>query len=298
MLMINIFDFISANSSYFDQLTFGDRGEIFIDYVCPIKENQARVWSDKNCLMYILEGSKGYASMDYYHESQPHQVLFIRKGGYVLHQRFEKPYRALIFMFDDAVIQEFLVDYPQLLTMKVSTETDFMRQPVVLELQSSSFVESVFRSSLDYLKDATAESRVSLKLKFRELLVNLLREKDSNYFYLYLSWLRHDDAVSFIKLMRENSHCHFTVEQLARVAGMSLSTFKRIFRQHFGVPPGKWLDEQRMSNAIAMLYHSDKTISEIAFELGYSDSPAFTKAFKRATGQNPGDYRRTSADLK
>lgn len=292
--MVNIYDFICSDSSYFDQLKFSKGGELFIDYLCPITEPRARVWTHKNCLMYVVQGAKGYASIDHYHESHQHQVLFLRKGGYVLHQHFEKPYRALIFMFEDEAIKTLIADYPDLLNKKVLTKADFMKQPVVLELESSSFIESIFISSLEYLKQPTTESVISLKLKFNELLVNLLRGEESNLFHMYLSWLCNDESVSFIKLMRENSHCNFTTKELARTAGMSLSTFKRVFKKHFNLPPGQWLREQRIANAVVLLSTTDHTISEIAFKLGYNDAAAFSKAFKRAINLNPADYRQKS----
>src|SRR5690348_10771886 len=102
--MLNMYDFIATNSSYFDQLKFGRQDDLFIDYICPIKEMKSRVWSHKNCLMYVVQGEKGYASSRQLYESGKGEVLFIRKGGYILFQRFKEPYRALIFMFgDDAV---------------------------------------------------------------------------------------------------------------------------------------------------------------------------------------------------
>lgn len=289
--MLNMYDFISSQASYFDQLKFSDGGELFIDYLCPITEPKAQVWTHKNCLMYVVKGAKGYASMDLYHKSQEHQVLFFRKGGYILHQYFEEPYRALIFMFDEKAVKTLLAEYPDLLKRKENKKSDFKRQPVVVELQSSSFVESIFTSSLEYLKEPSTESEISLKLKFKELLVNLLREKDHNAFHMYLSWICNDESVSFIKLMRENSHFNFTTQELARTAGMSLSTFKRTFKKHFDRSPGQWLRDKRISHAKGLLSNTDTTISEIAFQLGYNDASAFSKAFKRQTNQNPTDYR-------
>src|SRR4051812_24926556 len=100
---INIYDFICSTSSYKDQLKFGRSGEMFIDYHCTITDDHSRVWSHKNCLIYIVQGRKGYESLDNFHLSNNHQVLFIRKGGFILHQQFGKPYHALIFMFEDAL---------------------------------------------------------------------------------------------------------------------------------------------------------------------------------------------------
>ena len=127
--MLNMYDFIAANSSYFDQLKFGSQGDLFIDYICPIKEMKTRVWSHKNCLMYVVQGAKGYASMNQHHESKNREVLFIRKGGYVLFQRFKEPYRALIFKFGDDAVKSLLTEYPDLLSLDSKTKTGFIDQP-------------------------------------------------------------------------------------------------------------------------------------------------------------------------
>src|SRR5690606_12792165 len=113
--MVNIYDFICFNSSSFEQLKFGKKGDVFIDYLCTIQEKKARAWSHNNCLMYVIQGVKGYDSLNHYHQSREHKLIFIRKGGVILHQFFQEPYRALIFMFDDEVIKELLSEYPKLL---------------------------------------------------------------------------------------------------------------------------------------------------------------------------------------
>lgn len=286
--MINIYDFICANAEYFDQLKFGNDERIFIDYLCPIKEKQARAWSHKNCLMYVCRGEKGYGSGDHVYRSRQHEVLFIRKGGVVLHQFFEEPYRALIFMFDDTAIHSFFSEFPYLMRQDDGNVLNLEKQPTVTSLPSTSFIQSAFLSALDYLKSPAEENRAALEIKFKELLVSLLREKESNSFNGYMSAVCCDEAASFIKLMRDNSHYNFTTSELARIAGMSLSTFKRQFSRHFGIPPGTWLREQRMGRAVAML-SQNRTVTEVAFELGYSDAAAFSKAFKLATHRNPSD---------
>ena len=42
--MINIYDFICANATSFDQLMFGEKDDVFIDYLCPIQQVKARAW--------------------------------------------------------------------------------------------------------------------------------------------------------------------------------------------------------------------------------------------------------------
>lgn len=292
--MVNIYDFITGNASHFRQAQFDGQNGIFIDYLCPITEMKSRVWTHRNCLMYVMEGAKGYASLSQYHESKEGQVLFIRKGGYVLFQKFEKPYRALIFMFGDSALKSLLEQYPELLKKQDHTESIFMEQPELLPLEPSPHVRSVFMTSLDYLDDVSVRNTVSLNLKFKELMVNLLDEKQPSAFHLYLSWICSDERAAFIKLVNENSHMNFTTPELARTAGMSLSTFKRMFQRHIGAPPGKWLRKKRIERARALLRNSGKSISDIAFELGYSDAAAFSKAYKQTMGVNPTDDRLSS----
>lgn len=289
--MINMYDYICANASLVDQMKFGKKGDIFIDYICVIDDRKARTWSHKNCLMYVVRGIKGYDTHDHYHESAPHQVLFIRKGGVVLHQIYEEPYRALIFMVDDSTIQNIISEYPKLFALQPGPRIDFTSYPSLANLQTSRHIQSIFYSALEYLKNPTPESQISLELKFKELVVNLIRQKESNTFVEYLSWLCQESEAAFIKLMRENCQNNFTVKELARIAGMSLSTFKREFVRVLGLPPGKWLDNQRMTKAYYYLLHTSKTISEIAFDLGYSDTSAFSRWFKHRTGQSPQLFR-------
>ena len=289
--MINIYDFIVTNSSLFDQSKFGSKGDILIDYLCPIQEKKTSVWSHKNCLMYVVQGAKGYDTFQHYHQSGKHQVLFIRKGGVVLHQFFKEPYRALIFMFDDNTILEIMSEYPLLFVVGHNQNIDLEEYPPITELKSNVHVQSIFFSALDYLKNPAPESTISLSIKFKELIINVLREKGSNAFVQYLSWVCRDNDASFIKLMRENCHNQFTVKELARLSCMSLSTFKREFVRILGVPPGKWMNDQRVTRALYLLRHTEKLIGEIAFDLGYNDASAFSRWFKQQTNQSPVEYR-------
>lgn len=292
--MINMYDFITANASNFDQLKFGKYNDIFIDYLCPLTDAKSRVWTHKNCLMYVMQGVKEYASLEHYHKSQEGEVLFISKGGYILFQHFEKPYRALIFMFNDDAIRDLVLEYPDLLRTEQHARNAFLHESEILPLESNAFIESIFLSSLMYVQDPAEESPISLELKFKELLINLLRKREDNAFYRYLSWLSLDDEVSFIKLMKDNSHLNFTSEELARAAGMSLSSFKRNFKKYFGLPPGKWLHQQRIARAKKMLKNQVRNISDIAFELGYNDAASFSKAFKGAIGMSPSEFTRST----
>jgi AraC-like DNA-binding protein len=89
----------------------------------------------------------------------------------------------------------------------------------------------------------------------------------------------------------------WTVEELAREAGMSRSAFAARFRDSVGLSPLDYVTRWRMFRAGAMLRRGDRSIAEIAVRVGYENESAFAKAFKRVTGITPGVYRREGGEI-
>ena len=90
------------------------------------------------------------------------------------------------------------------------------------------------------------------------------------------------------------------VEDAARVAGVSRGMLIRLFQQHFGKGPRRFLQEIRMNQIRYLLDGTELPLSEIAHRTGYGSDMALSLAFKRETGMAPGAYRmlRRHAPLK
>ena len=82
----------------------------------------------------------------------------------------------------------------------------------------------------------------------------------------------------------------WTVESLAEAAGMSRSAFAVRFKELLGQTPLEYLTEWRMQKAMQILRQRDKKLIEVARLVGYESDAAFSKAFKRVVGANPGQY--------
>lgn len=78
-----------------------------------------------------------------------------------------------------------------------------------------------------------------------------------------------------------------TIPELARVAGINEFTLKKGFRQLFSQSIFSYLTDYRMKMARTMLLESEKTVSELAYELGYSSPQHFSMAFKKKFGLAP-----------
>jgi AraC-like DNA-binding protein len=84
----------------------------------------------------------------------------------------------------------------------------------------------------------------------------------------------------------------WTLDTLARATRTSRATLTRRFADLTGQSPMAYLTAWRMSLAARRLRDGDATVRQIARELGYDSEFAFARAFKRATGSAPGQYRK------
>jgi len=79
---------------------------------------------------------------------------------------------------------------------------------------------------------------------------------------------------------------------LAAECGLSISYFARSFKTSFGVSPHRWLNEQRVEYAKALMASSREPLAGIALQAGFSDQAAFTRTFHKIVGDAPGRWRR------
>lgn len=92
--------------------------------------------------------------------------------------------------------------------------------------------------------------------------------------------------------MRRNVDQAITLEELVPISGMSRTNYMRMFEAAMGTSPIKYLIELRIEEAGRQLRSTDQTITEIAFDVGFSDSNYFSRQFRKVHGQSPRDYRK------
>jgi AraC-like DNA-binding protein len=123
--------------------------------------------------------------------------------------------------------------------------------------------------------------------------------------YLLRTWFagHHDDAGwgralsdptvgAALSLIHTDPGRAWTLDTLARATQTPRATLTRRFAALTGQSPMAYLAAWRMSIAARGLRDSDATVRQIAHEVGYDSEFAFARAFKRATGSAPGQYRK------
>lgn len=102
------------------------------------------------------------------------------------------------------------------------------------------------------------------------------------------------NAVCYAK--KNFSDTNLSVEHVAEHAGFSIDYFNRVFLAHTGFTVMSYVNYMRIKKAVELLRNTEKTMLDIALEVGYDSHEGFIKAFKRIYGVAPSEYRKGNRD--
>lgn len=186
---------------------------------------------------------------------------------------------------------------------------NLQRNPVVsslppvlkLDVREGSGAEWI-RSTFNYAAGEIAEGRAgseTILAKLSELLfVEAVRRYTETLTGGQTGWLAglKDPYLSrALALLHARLSHSWTVDELGRKVGLSRSALADRFNQVIGVPPMQYLTHWRMQFAAQELRHSNKSIMQVALEVGYESEAAFARAFKRVTDIPPATWRRQNS---
>lgn len=92
-----------------------------------------------------------------------------------------------------------------------------------------------------------------------------------------------------VDYLTRNAACSVSIPELARLAGVSETHFRRLFREHTGRSPTQFLAAARISRAKELLTRG-VPVKIAAAEVGYRDVFYFSRVFKQLTGTSPGRF--------
>ncbi len=95
-----------------------------------------------------------------------------------------------------------------------------------------------------------------------------------------------------VERMRTTVEEPLTLTELARDAGTTPWTLRRLFERHLDSTPRAYYRRLRLEHARQLLFYSHLRIAEVAFASGFADPATFSRAFRQAFGRSPSRYRR------
>jgi AraC family transcriptional activator of pobA len=141
------------------------------------------------------------------------------------------------------------------------------------------------------LKDNLQIGMLQMMLKRYLIICTRLYKKQQQY---PIKEIDSDLVREFNFLVEQHFKTKHTVTEYADLLNKSPKTISNIFSKIDSKSPLKYIQERIMLEARRLLYYSDKSIKEIAYEIGYEEIHAFSRFFKTQEGISPSGYKEKS----
>ncbi|RKP48882.1 AraC family transcriptional regulator [Cohnella endophytica] len=99
-------------------------------------------------------------------------------------------------------------------------------------------------------------------------------------------------ALKMRNYIEKNAASVVRLQDIAANAGLSVSRAVHLFKEHFGMSAMQYVQQLRLSHAVAMLDHSVMSLEQIASESGLGSYTYFHRVFRSTYGISPGTYRK------
>lgn len=114
--------------------------------------------------------------------------------------------------------------------------------------------------------------------------------------YIVKSGIVYDNVKRIVEYIEEQYKENFDSKCIERDLLINFDYANRIFRKHFGYSIIKYRNRLRINTARVL--HGEKSMREIATEVGFSDVYYFSRCFKKYEGVSPSEYKRYTLGLK
>jgi AraC-like DNA-binding protein len=271
------------NKSEFELLKIQDA--TFVAYRSDIYPAKNDVFFEENAVIYVLEGDKKFNNTHHEVHVKKGDILFVRRGFYLMSESINASYKSLVFFFDEKLLKEFVAINESIFehTVPQNSHVD-----ALITLKTSEKFEQFIQTVLPYFEKKNSQYlNEFLRLKYQELLLHLITFDTADQFKKTLKLISEGQKADLRYLMNNYYLKPLTLSELATVSGRSLSSFKRAFQEEFGTSPAAWIKQKRLEHAVFLLKNTGQNISEISMEIGYESVSHFIKAFKEKFGTTP-----------
>lgn len=148
----------------------------------------------------------------------------------------------------------------------------------------------IFQKMCKYYETGLESDEIILHSLILELVFLLLREATKTKLMKSMNSANVMAIERVIKYIKENLTEDLSLEKLSALAGFSPIYFHNSFKSATGMTVREYVEEQRIKKAVNILVTTDKTLTSVAYECGFSSQSYFSYAFKRKMKLTPREY--------
>ena len=243
---------------------------------------------DEACFIYFLEGKTKINSPFEQVTIDSKEAVLLKCGRYfadlLKYSNADRYEILVVHLYPDILRKIYKHEIPSF--VKNAEKKSFIQNIASLDIVKK-FIESLYF----YFDNPELVSDELLELKVKELVLLLLNTKNTNSIVSLFTDLFTPRNVSIKEVVNNHLFSDLSIDDLANLSNLSVSTFNRSFQTLFNDTPASYIKRKRLERAKDLLAMSKLSVSEIAFQTCFTDVAHFSRSFKTAYHCSPSAYR-------
>ena len=237
------------------------------------------VFISTNMLFFVMHGTKVLHFKDKKVDVNLQDVLFLKSGDYVMSEILDGYYEAILFMYDDTILLDFIKKYNLSFDDISSFENNYFK------IRKTSAFEIFQSSVISYLETNSSNQESIMRLKLEEAFLNILESESKESFKAFLASIYNNNLFK-IKIEKEFKYDE-NILLFAKEFNITNLAFRNKFKETFGMTPKKWQNAKKLEKAKLLLETSDYNVTQVCQKCGFDNISWFVQAFKNEYGITP-----------
>ncbi|AXY74692.1 AraC family transcriptional regulator [Paraflavitalea soli] len=249
--------------------------------------------AEQACFLYMYQGEMQYEFDGEQVNIPTNYSLFlncIHSGKQIHNTHSNSNGEIVIVTFHPDILKKIYErELPLLLQKPQHTVSNLSSEKVNNDFLIQKYIEGL----LFYFENPSLVNDDILILKLKEIILLLSQTQNAAAIQVILSQLFSPATYTFKQIIEAHLFSPVGIEELARKANLSVSSFKREFTKLYNDSPANYIKNKRLERASELLLASDNRITDIAYACGFNDLANFTKSFHDKYKVTPTNYRST-----
>jgi AraC family transcriptional regulator, transcriptional activator of pobA len=245
----------------------------------------------------LITGGKSEYTIDDLRFDLGENSFYFTNPGHLKSFKIEVPLQGYMLTFTEGFVQQFFVgdffqQFPFLLNETVPVMSLDLKKRVEIEMVFEMLLNEYGRLS-PYRNAILVNQLIVLLYKTKEMLfTNRAVVSTQNRPAELVTSFKNIISDNFKDLAAGKINHIMSVKEISSQLNIHPNYLTNIVKSETNKSASDWIQERTMSEAKAILGNSNRTISEIADALGFTDSTHFAKFFKKMTGNSPSEFRK------
>ncbi|WP_425236135.1 helix-turn-helix domain-containing protein [Ulvibacterium sp.] len=265
-----------------------------VKYNAPLTTN--RNMQDEACLLYNIMGKFDLYSPIDKETIRSRECVIMKCGQYFTSapksNKRESSEVIAIHFYPELIKLAFKEGLPKFLQINGNNK----RQNAISRISVDAIINNYIDGLLLLFETPTlvTEDLIIHKVKEIILILHNTDSEEAEKIKEIISDVFNPNQASFKEIIEAHCYNSITIEQLAYLCNMSISTFKRRFSENFGKTPARYIRQKKMNKAAQLLRNTNESVASICYEVGFSDTSNFVKAFTSQFKTTPSKFRKQS----